>query len=114
MPIIALPRLAAQGPYPTTMADLTWTAGDPAGVTLKVGSKDLILVRNVHATTAQTATIVSPADDKGRSVTITKSIAAGAFAFLGPLPPTHWVNSSGLLTITPSTVDLQFAVIALD
>ena len=113
MPTTAITKQAAPRAYPTAWSDLTLAAADATNENHFVASgKDLIIVKNDNAG-AQTIEIDGTVDAYGRTVTVTKSIAAGAFAMFGPVPSAYWANSSGQIVLDPSHVDLKIAVISL-
>lgn len=118
-----IPVVPFIGPYITlqpTAASLNvaWTTG-------QVGSGDNIiqtsgttryhlLMRNTHASLAQTVTIVSVADPFIRTGDITAySIAAGLYASYWFSSTLGWANGSGNITIQCSTTDISFMLFAL-
>lgn len=107
----------AVGPYPGSVAAgaliVTDEAGDVTGSQFVLSGDDLILMRNDHASVAQTVTIAAQPDAQNRSVDIdTYSIPAGETHHFraGVL---GWADVNGKITITPSTVDVKIAVIRL-
>ena len=107
---------SAIGPYPGTVGvgalKVNEQAGDVTGSTFKLSGKDLILMRNDHATLPQTVTIASQPDPQKRSADIT--------AYSIPVGETHqfyvgsilgWADVNGKITITPESTDVIIAVI---
>lgn len=84
--------------------------------TFQVGTRGVILViENVHATTAETVTIETTHDDYGRLADIeTFSVAAGAKVVRKFLPK-GWENSggAGLVNFTVSATNMEVGLIEL-
>ena len=109
------------GKYPVTpltanSADIVFT---PAGADFADGfqfvhtGREIILVRNGNVG-AQTITINSVPNAKGRSGTITAySLGAGEYAAFPPFPVDGWRQSSGYLTGAMSAADVEIAVLRL-
>jgi len=108
---------AAPGGYDADGAPVTWNTWDSAtdtdGVEFVSTGNELVLVRNTHGTTAYAPTIVSVADDYGRTGDATVSIAAGAMRLFGPLKTKGWAQADGRIRMTLANVALQVAVIRL-
>jgi hypothetical protein len=110
-----LTPVAVPAPTSVTPVVCTFTAWDAAnGNRWKSSGNDLVLVRNAHATLARTVTVVSVADEYGRTGDITAfSLAAGAIVALPKLKNAGWADSSGYISIDGSTTDIQFCVLTL-
>ena len=112
----ALTKTTAPGAYPTAGTTLTWNDADAAnGNTFPMTGRDLVLVRNGHATTAKTYTVTSAADAQGRSKNITaESVAAGVVRVLGPFRNKNgWAQASNAFYIDGEDNNVKIAVIVL-
>jgi hypothetical protein len=118
---LALTVQTPPGKYPAlpltaNSADLAWTASGANyadGASFTLTGRELLLVRNANAG-AQTITISSVADDKGRVGDITTySIGIGEYAMFGPFPREGWAQSDGKLYFAVTAADLYFAVVQL-
>lgn len=114
MPRVAITPQAATGPYGAAGLTLSYQASDSSSGNKVVASgKDLIFCRNTDVG-AQTVTITSSADEKGRLGNITtESIAAGATHIFGPLPKLGWQQTGGVLFIDTSDNTVKLAVVQL-
>lgn len=84
------------------------------GISFPLTGNEILLVRNIHATLAQTVTISSQADSRGRTGDIAAySLAAGDFAAFGPFGLEGWRQTDGALYAVGSTTDIKFAVLRL-
>ena len=97
-------------------ADFTFAAGTITdGDTFVCTGREVLLVNNTNVG-AQTITITSVDDEKGRSEDITAySMAAGDFAVFGVGLTTSkgWKSSAGTVRITVSSADVKVAVLRL-
>ena len=97
-------------------ADYTMTACDNTnGNTFVCTGREVLLVYNPSGG-ALTLTITSTNDETGRTEDITTySVGAGEFAVFGVglTNVKGWKNTSGLITITGSTADLDVAVLRI-
>jgi len=112
----ALTVTTAPGAYPTAGVALTWDSADASnGNDFVFTGRELILVRNAHASTAKTVTLTSAADPQGRSGDITaESLAAGVVRCFGPFRnKTGWNQSGGKFHLTAEDNNIKFAVIRL-
>lgn len=113
MPTVLTPINVPASESPPGVA-VTFTAGDTGGNTFPLTGREVVVIRNVHATLARTVTVTSVADDMGRTKDITAhSIPAVTYHVLPHFRVNGWRDSSGNLTLTPSTTDIQFAVLRL-
>ena len=105
------------GPYPTlpvaaNSLDIAFTAADVTNKEQFVADgKNLVLVRNTHATNAGTVTFTSAPDTQGRSGDITTySLGAGeVMAFLFKRP--GWMQSDLNIYMEASATTMQYAVV---
>lgn len=104
--------------YPTLPVDagslvIDFTTGSTDGVTVALTQHHLVLVRNDHATDPKSLTVVSVPDSIGRSGDIAAyDIDAGDTIAIRFRATAGWKDSgSGLLTMTPESADLKFAVL---
>ena len=110
----ALTKTIAPGSFPTAGVVATFAAADVVNKnSFVMTSKEILLVKNAHATNPQTVTINSVADEMGRSGDITTfSIAAGDTAVFGPFKDkTGWAQSGGVMYLEGSTTDITFCVL---
>jgi hypothetical protein len=107
-------------PLTANSADFVWTAAgaDFADKARFVHTgREAILVRNDNGG-AQTVTIESSADPKGRTGNITTySVGAGEYAVFPPFPVTGWRQitggNTGYLVLSASAADVYFAILRL-
>jgi hypothetical protein len=112
----ALTKTSAPGGYPTAGVTVTWNDADSSnGNDFAMTGRDLVLVRNGHASAAKTYTVTSAADSQGRSKNITaESLVAGAVVCLGPFRnKTGWAQSSNKFYIDGEDNNIKIAVILL-
>jgi hypothetical protein len=121
----ALPLATGASYFPTTLpltatcADLVFTAGDASNnnVVPIVSGKTVVLAFNKHATTTFTLSIISVADNQGRTGDITSyAILAQTVSCFGPFQttPAGWNNVSPAgLYMNPTSTNVAFAVLTL-
>lgn len=112
----ALAISIAPGTNPSAGVNVTFTAADAANDNSFVFTgRELLLVRNVHATLAKTYTINSSANQKRRTGDITAvSMAAGVYHVLGPFRDKDgWQQTGGVIHLEGEDSSIQFAVIVL-
>ena len=121
MAILTLTVQSVIPKYPATpltveAADFVWTtagADFADGARFPHTGREVILIHNLNAG-AQTITINSSADPKGRQGTITTySVGIGEYAVFGPFPVTGWRQADGYLTMAASATDVWFAILRL-
>lgn len=121
MPRLAVTPKVLPGPYPTLQpgaGTLTVTEAAPGvaadGISFPiVPGKQVLIARNTNAG-AQTVTITSVVDARGRSGDITTySIAAGGIAAFGPFEYEGWRQSDGSVWAVGSHIDVKFVVLQL-
>jgi len=108
------------GPYPTlpvtaNALDIAFTAPAVAadGISFPLTGHEVLLARNV-AVGAQTITIQSAPDSRGRSGDITTySIGAGEFIAFDARAQEGWRQSDGSFYAVMSTVDVEVAILRL-
>ncbi len=76
-------------------------AGDDADTFTMPNDGRTVLV--VEAGTGDTFTFTAVPDKFGRTETLAPVVAAGKFAIIGPFLPDLWNDSTGYITITPTT-----------
>lgn len=97
-------------------ADFAFAAAGAAfadGASFVITGKELLLVRN-GAVTAQTVTISSVADEKGRTGDVTTySIGASEYAVFGPFKKAGWAQAAdgNKLYFAASAATVEFAVL---
>lgn len=103
-------------PLTANSADFVWTAAGADfadGFRFQHTGKEILLVRNDNVG-AQTVTINSVANQRGRTGTISAySVGAGEYAAFPPFPVEGWRQSNGYLTGAASAADVQLAVLRL-
>lgn len=118
---VALTPKAALGPYPSLQpvalsATLTFVGNATAadGVSFPLSQRpQLLIVSNTNGG-AQTCTIESVADARGRTGDITTyALAAGAVAIFGPFASEGWRQADGSIYAKGSHADVKFAVVDL-
>jgi hypothetical protein len=112
----ALTKTTAPGTYPTAGTTLTWNDADSAnGNDFSMTGRDLVLVRNNHATDPKTYTVTSAADAQGRTKDITaEALAAGTVVVLGPFRnKTGWSQSGNKFYINGEDNNIKIAVVLL-
>ena len=109
-----LTKTTAPGSYASAGTALTMTAADTTDKNQFVAAgNDLVIAHNTGAASA-TVTITSTSDPYGRSGDISAySIAAGAYAILGPFKILGWQQSDGKIYLEASSTDVKFGVVAL-
>ncbi len=110
----ALTAQAAPGPYAAAGIALSLQAADSGnGNTVPSSGRDLLFVMNSDVG-AQTVTVASSPDEKGRLGDITaESIGAGAIHIFGPLPALGWKQTNGNLNIDSSDPTIKVATLQL-
>jgi hypothetical protein len=112
----ALTPITPKGPYPGTVSAgdlaIAFTASDVAnGNKWAFSGRDILLVQNSNAG-AQTFTISSTADERGRKADIaTYSVPAGGFAAFFISSATGWTQADGTILLATSHANIQFAVV---
>jgi hypothetical protein len=113
----AAQQVTPKGPNQGTIApgDLTlvFANSDNAnGMTLSGARKDLLLVKNSHATLARTFSITSSVDERKRTNNVTAySLAAGEIAVFHFGDLTGWTQSDGTIQLDSSGAEIQFVVL---
>lgn len=116
----AITAAVPSGPYPALpldadTLDIAMTAADVANgnyVTFP-GNEALLIVRNSHATTPYTFTVVSSADELQRTGDVTEySLGAGEVAVLR-LKRLGWAQSNGQLYLDAENAAILFALVRL-
>jgi hypothetical protein len=102
------------GQYPTAGVALTEVACDPVNFNQFVASgRDLLIARNTDVG-AQTVTLRSVADDKGRTGDITaESIPAGGLHIFGPLAKSYWAQANGFINVDGASANIKFSVVQI-
>lgn len=119
MPRILHTAIVPKGAYGdysvANAADYTYLAADTSNKEeVVLTGKELLLVRNVHATTPFTITINSVDDQFNRKEDVTTySLGALEFAMFGPFLQPGWRQTNGKLNFEGSDVSIEFAVIKL-
>jgi hypothetical protein len=110
-----LTKSTAPGGYPTAGVAVTFAAADVAGKNYFISTgRELLVARNTSADTPYTITIVSAADEMGRTGNITaESIAFGVTRMYGPFPRSGWSQSTGHINVEAANEAIEFAVIQL-
>lgn len=112
-----LPIFTPRGPYPVTVAagDLatTWTAYDAVNKNdFLCTGKELLLVKNNHATLAKTVTLLTAADPHGRKNDITTySIPAGVVCQFWFGNIVGWDAGGGKVNVDAEDNSIQFCVV---
>lgn len=108
-----LTKITGPGAYATAPVAVAFTASTPAGDTVVLTGRDILLIRNTGAG-ARTVTITSQTDTFGRTGHVTAfSLPAGTFAIFGPIPTLGWADSSGNLNLASEHAEIQYAVVTL-
>lgn len=116
MPRLDIARTTVPSPYAASpMSAVTFTTADPANNhQIRATGKEMLLVRNSHATTAYTVTVASSADIYGRTKDVTAlSLVAGEVRVMGPFPLEGWVQSTGYINVDAQNAALLLAVLVL-
>lgn len=103
-------------PLTALAADVTYAAADVSNGNAFVHTgREVIIVRNGHATLPQTVTVKAAPDRFGRTGLdiAVYSIVAGKTAFFGPFPIEGWRQTDGKLWLDASTVDILFGIMRL-
>lgn len=115
---VALPIVNPLGPYPGAVAanalDVVFTVCDPTNDNqFALTGRELIVVRNLHATLARLITLTSSADPQKRVADIA-SYSLGALEFMmfwvGAIP--GW-DQSGQFFLDGETTDVVFAIVRI-
>jgi len=108
------------GPFATITAgllDFTFAAGTVTdGDTFVCTGREILLFTNTEVAAAKTITIVSTADDIGRTQDITAySLAAGDFGYhaCGLTNAKGWKSTAGTIRITVEAATVKVAVLRL-
>lgn len=111
---LTLQKLGAEAtPYDLSVALSSIVAADDIEFDNSSG-KVLLLVYNGGTSGAQAATIVSVADQFGRTGDLTITVAQGEYAIVGPLRPSNYNQSDGTVRVDSADEDIfQFAAIQL-
>lgn len=114
MPRTLLPKTTLAGSYPGGSVTPTFTAADvDNGNQFIATGKELLLVRNVGATT-RSITLNSASDNYGREADITETVAAGAYKLFGPFQLNGWAQpSTYAFELNATHVDVQIAVLVI-
>lgn len=114
MPRTALTIQNAPGSYDYDGLDLTLAAMDVTNKNdFPATGRELVIVKNDHATLSKQVTISSVADSLGRTKDIVKSIAVGAFAMFGPILQAGFLQADGKIYLEGDDALLKVAVIRL-
>ncbi len=115
MPRTVLTPIAVPSAYAIVPVALAFTAWDAANGNKFISTgREILLVKNAHATLAKTVTIPSVADDQGRTGDITAySIPALATYTFQQFAQDGWKQSDGYINVDGSTTDIQFCVLQL-
>lgn len=94
---------------------VTWTAADTTWFDAAVSTgREILLVRNTHATDDGTVTIMGVADAYGRTANITDYVIhPGDVAFFGPLSSAGFLQANGKFWFSGSAATIEFAVVRL-
>ena len=100
--------------YTAGAADITMLACDAANYDEVVHDGAILLVVHNTGAGAQTLTIESVVDDRGRTGNITTySLAADDHAVFGPFDLEGWEQTGGQLYFTASHAEVEVAVVSL-
>lgn len=101
-------------PAATAVATCTFTAADASnGNSFVATGREVVLVRNTHATDPKTVTVTSVANAKNRTGHITgHSIAAGVTKVLPFFKPEGWA-SGGVIALDGEDNNIAFSVLRL-
>ncbi len=111
-----LTKSVAPGTYPTAGVLVTFTAADVSnGNRFVFLGGEIIVARNTHATDAQTVTLTSAQNTRGRTKDITaQSFLAGAYLVAGPFRRKEgWAQADGSFYLAASDASVEFAIISL-
>ena len=115
-----LSPITPKGPHPdlpvaADALDITFTTCDPVNFDeFAMTGRDLLLVKNAHASTAKYFTLESIADDKKRTGDVTQySLGAGEIAafYFGRMD--GWAQSTGKMNLKGESTDIKFSVLRL-
>lgn len=115
----ALPIITPKGPYDAISAnglDFEFTEADAVnGNAFVCTGRELIVIRNDHASDPATVTILSAPDPYGRTKDIaTYSLAAGEFAAFWAGKTAGWRQSDGKLWLSVAgTGTIKFAILRI-
>lgn len=113
MPRTDLTKTTRPGSYDVDGAVLTMAAGDVAnGNAFASSGNDLVICHNTNAG-AQSVTIQSVADERGREGDLTKSIAAGAYHVFGPIATNGFRQTDGKIYVDVAHAEVFVGVVAL-
>ncbi len=103
----ALPITAGAAAFVFTAADVTNKNSFPCT------GRELVLIENTDSG-AHTVTITSVVDGQNRTGDITTySLAAGAFAVLGPFHNSGWQQADGNIYLEATDATVKFAIVRL-
>jgi hypothetical protein len=116
---LAITPATVVGPYLTGQPaadslDILFTGPAVAsdGISFPLTGREVMIMRNIHATTAQTVTITSAPDPQGRTQDVTAySLGAGEFAAFLPSQLPGWRQADGNLYAVGGTTDIKFAIL---
>jgi hypothetical protein len=104
------------GSYPSVSADVfekTAVAADAVNFeSVTFTGREIVVAYNSGAT-PRLVTIESIADSHQRTGDLTETVAAGKFAFFGPLSLEGWVQTTGVLNFKAAHADVLFVVLRL-
>lgn len=94
--------------------DVAWTAGVAANdMQFANNGNTILLVKNAGTSGTQTVTVVSVADEYGRTGDLSIAVGQGKYAFVGPLLPGIFNQSDGNVYLNFTTEDnLSFAAVS--
>lgn len=94
----------APGSYPTTGNVCTQNTPTAGGDAFDATGREILLYKNNSADTAHDLTVYGPADEFGRSITITQEVPFGGWVFIGPFTKTAgWATGAGQIAILAET-----------
>jgi hypothetical protein len=110
-----LPVTDVPSSYAIDGTAVTWTAWDSGqGNRFLCTGREILLARNTNGASAETVTVTSQADDKGRTGDIdADSIPANGMHVYQKFPLAGWADSSNYVNVDGSTTDVEFAVLRL-
>lgn len=112
MPRTSLPVLQSGGAFDSDGSDLTFTAADVVnGNQFAPTGREIVIARNTGGS-GYLVTLVSVADPvTGRVGNVTKTVAAGAFAFFEVNNLQGWQQADGNVYLDAANAAVTFAVI---
>lgn len=100
--------------YTAGAADITMQAADASNFEEVTHDGALLVIAHNTGAGAQTVTIESIVDERGRTGEITTySLAAGDYAVFGPFDLEGWEQADGNLDFKGSHADVKMAVVSL-